>query len=174
MGSGDAIAPPSFRPVCSRQAKAGIHTYRDVGGRAASGTGGRGGRSRGVEGVQTLTRLPEKGHSRIAGMGLCDWIPRPSFQTRLYHLGGCSRRRSTTYIPVGVHPCRRAFAGMTDLWGFCQSLSLCVHLSLFSLGLGLCRCLCLCHYRVMRPNRHSAPPPSFRRRPESRGAKPGC
>ena len=29
--------------------------------------------------------------------GLNHWIPRPSFQTRLYHL----------------HPCRRAFAGMT-------------------------------------------------------------
>ena len=25
----------------------------------------------------------------------------------------CSRRRSTAYIPAGVHPCRRAFAGMT-------------------------------------------------------------
>ena len=26
------------------------------------------------------------------------------------YLGGCSRRRSTTYIPVGVHPCRREHA----------------------------------------------------------------
>ena len=38
-------------------------------------------------------------HSRSAGMACFNhWIPRPSFQTRLYHL----------------HPCRRACAGMTE------------------------------------------------------------
>ena len=39
-------------------------------------------------------------HSRSAGMACINhWIPRPSFQTRLYHL----------------HPCRRACAGMTTM-----------------------------------------------------------
>ena len=30
------------------------------------------------------------------------------FQTPLYHLDRLFQTRSTTYIPVGVHPCRRA------------------------------------------------------------------
>ena len=52
------------------------------------------GRSRVVEGVPAIARL-QKGHSRQAGMGLCDWIP--------------------------------AFAGMTDVEGRGQSLSVCIH-----------------------------------------------
>ena len=60
---------------------------------------------RGGRGMQDgrVYRMPVSGcryywHSRAAGMdGLNHWIPRPSFQTRLYHL----------------HPCRRACAGMT-------------------------------------------------------------
>ena len=43
------------------------------------------------------------GHSRYAGMyWINHWIPRPAFQTRLYHL----------------HPCRRACAGMTEEMDF--------------------------------------------------------
>ena len=42
---------------------------------------------------------------------------RPSFQTRVYRLGNCSRRRSTTYIPVGVHPCRHPRALIGAVWG---------------------------------------------------------
>ena len=65
-------------------------------------------------GRRRIARPAWGGHSRAARMnGLNHRIPRPSFQTRLYHLSGRSRRRSTAYIPVGVHPCRRACAGMT-------------------------------------------------------------
>ena len=86
-------------------AKAGIHAYRDVGGRAASGTGRRGKRGYGGEGMAGFIgwRVGCRSccHSRYAGMAwLNHWIPRPSFQTRLYHL----------------HPCRRACAGMTRGW----------------------------------------------------------
>ena len=53
-------------------AQAGIHAYRDVGGRAASGTSGRGGRGRAVKGRQVwpdaclrlapLLSFPQGGH----------------------------------------------------------------------------------------------------------------
>ena len=67
---------------------------------------------RGVKGWQGLSDgtfgcRPRDCHSRCAGMACFNyWIPRPSFPTRLYHLGGCSRRRSTTCIHAGV-PSRR-------------------------------------------------------------------
>ena len=76
-------------------------------------------------------------HSRYAGMySLNHWIPAcagmtagwiPAFAGRLRASSAvcsrrrsttsaaCSRRRSTTYIPVGVHPCRRALSPHTGL-----------------------------------------------------------
>ena len=50
-----------------------------------------------------------RGHSRHAGMDCINhWIPRPSFQTPLYHLGGLFPT-----LLYHLHPCRRACAGMT-------------------------------------------------------------
>ena len=48
--------------------------------------------------------VPVYCHSRTAGMDYYNhWIPRPSFQTRLYHLG----RLFPTRL-YHLHPCRRA------------------------------------------------------------------
>ena len=69
-------------------AKAGIHAYRDVGGRAASGTSGRGRRGRGGEGVagfsgRRIRLSPHDCHSRYAGMyAINHWIPACAGMTR--------------------------------------------------------------------------------------------
>ena len=39
------------------------------------------------------------------------------------YLGGYSRRRSTTYIPVGVHPCRREHAAVKMRFPPCFKIS---------------------------------------------------
>ena len=106
--------PGYFRAFVVIPAKAEIHAHRDVGGRAASGTGGRGSEV----GGRRDGRFLEDGaldcracdcHSRCAGMNyLNHWIPCPSFQTRFYYLG----RLFPTRL-YHLHPCRRAFAGMT-------------------------------------------------------------
>ena len=62
-------------------AQAGIHVYRDVGGRAASGTGRREGETGGVKGWQVLPNgafdcRACDCHSRCAGMDYVNhWIP---------------------------------------------------------------------------------------------------
>ena len=95
-------------------AQAGIHVYRDVGSRAASGTGHRGEQAEGLRGCRFLSArawltqcLPSDVIPACARMAYKNhWIPACAgiktgagflgrlFQTRLYHL----------------HPCRRACA----------------------------------------------------------------
>ena len=60
-------------------------------------------RSRDVEDVPVIARLPEKGHSRFAGMELCDWIPAFAGMTGLWGwcpgLSVCVHLSLVLYIP---------------------------------------------------------------------------
>ena len=119
-------APPSsFMDRKSRMRRAGMAAR----GRPAK-AGIQEGRSRGIKGAPVITRL-QKGHSRFAGMGLCDWIPAfvPDLPACLLRQAA-GRHRSATCIPAGAHPCRRACAGMTGVEVRGSGLSLCVHCGL--------------------------------------------
>ena len=114
-------------PRLQRCTPAWMYAYRDVGGRAASGTSGRGGRAasgtsgRGILSSSFRRRPESSGLDNPFPPGGNDHkgYPRKSNQRNPPNIpalptsAACSQRGSTTCIHAGVHLCRRASAGMT-------------------------------------------------------------